>query len=102
MRIGSNIMRCIIAVSVALASTSCGSDRIEVEGQKSLEKHVQGNSVGRSTDYWIEMQILSGEWERTGLIFGYVDDYGECQTAIAGLKKVNFEREYRCVPAQLK
>ncbi len=42
---------------------------------------------------------MAGEWERTGLIFGYVDDYEECVKAIAGLQAANYEREYRCTPA---
>ncbi len=45
------------------------------------------------------MKNSADEWERVGLIFGYADDYDECLKAIAGLKQVNFAREYRCVPA---
>ncbi len=51
-------------------------------------------------DHWIELKNLAGEWEQVGLIFGYIGDYDECQKAIEGLKKVNYAREYRCVPAQ--
>ncbi len=45
------------------------------------------------------IENLAGEWERTGLIFGYVDDQEECLKAIAGLKRVNYAREYRCASA---
>ena len=64
-----------------------------------FEKQVGKGMIGSSSDQWIEMHNMSGEWERTGLIFGYQDDYSECMKAIAGLKKVNFAREYRCSPA---
>jgi hypothetical protein len=36
---------------------------------------------------------------KTGVIFEYEDDYEECQKAIEGLKEANFDREYRCTPA---
>ena len=47
---------------------------------------------------------MAGEWEKTGLIFGYSGDNEdgdseECLKAIAGLKKVNYLREYRCSSA---
>lgn len=38
----------------------------------------------------------TGEWERTGLIFGYADDYAECLRAIEGLRLANPGRQYRC------
>jgi hypothetical protein len=34
------------------------------------------------------MKIVTGEWEKTGLIFGYLDDYEECLKALEGLKKL--------------
>lgn len=52
-----------------------------------------------SQDQWVEMRNMIGEWEKTALIFGYADDYGECMKTIAGLREVNFDRDYRCVPA---
>ncbi|MCW2337358.1 hypothetical protein M2337_001591 [Sphingobium sp. B2D3A] len=77
---------------------ACGSgDR--VSGKDGLIRQVQNNRVGTDTDYWIEMKNMDGEWERTGLIFGYVDDSGECKKAVSGLKSVNYAREYRCAPA---
>ena len=45
------------------------------------------------------MKNMSGEWERVGLIFGYLGDYDECLKAISGLGRENYVREYRCVPA---
>jgi len=83
-----------IALTLLLLTAACGDD-----GHASLERHVANNRVGSDADHWIEMKNVSGEWEKTGLIFGYLGDYDECQKAIAGLKAANDVREYRCVPA---
>ena len=77
---------------------SCGNEN-EVKGYSAVEQLVANNRVGSGADQWIEMRNAIGEWERTGLIFGYLDDYEECQKAIAGLNAANTAREYRCVPA---
>ena len=45
------------------------------------------------------MKNFAGEWERVGLIFGFIGDYEECLKVTAGMKKVNYAREYRFVPA---
>jgi hypothetical protein len=93
------IMRVRVVASVfALLLTACGEEEPVTDFDR-LASHVASNKVGRDTDYWIEMRNMAGEWERTGLIFGYVDDYAECLNAVAGLKKVNYAREYRCRPA---
>lgn len=84
------------AVALALLA-ACGGD--DIQGQDALDRHVKGSRYGGSPDHWIEMKNMAGEWERTGLIFGYMDDYDECRKAIAGLKKENYAREYRCIPA---
>lgn len=83
---------------LALLLTSCEDDD-QVKGQAALERHVERNRVGMDGDHWIEMQNAIGEWERTGLIFGYLGDYDECVKAIAGLKAANPGRKYRCLPA---
>jgi hypothetical protein len=84
--------------AVALTSlAACGGEGIE--GEQALYRHVEGSRYGGSADHWIEMRNMAGEWERTGLIFGYADDYDECRKAIAGLNKENYAREYRCTPA---
>lgn len=92
------MMRCAIA-GVALALTACGHEA-EIPGHKELEKQVERKRVGVGADQWIEMSnIVPGGWERTGLIFGYVDDGLECMKAIDGLRRANPAREYRCTPA---
>lgn len=90
--------RAIAARRCALLLAGCDRSD-EVPGYEDMVSQVEGGKIGRNSDQWIELRNLAGEWERTGLIFGYVDDYDECMKAVAGLKKVNYAREYRCVPA---
>ena len=86
------------AISLALLVAGCSGEG-DIPGYDALASQVEGAQIGRAADQWIEMKNIVGEWERTGLIFGYADDYDECTKAIAGLKKVNYAREYRCTPA---
>lgn len=81
-----------IVVATAFLLGACG-------GEDSLSQYVERNKAGADSDQWIEMFNSGGQWERTGLIFGYLDDYDECRKAIAGLKKINFARKYRCTRA---
>ncbi len=86
------------ALAVVCFLAAC-SDPMDVPGHDALITHVEGKRIGGDADHWIEMKNLAGEWEKTGLIFGYIGDYDECLNAIAGMKKVNYAREYRCTPA---
>jgi len=91
------------AFSIALALLSAGCENRpyndNIAGYDALVEHIKAHRVGRNADQWIEMKNVFGEWERTGLIFAYSDDYEECLKAIAGLKKANADREYRCTSA---
>ena len=92
-------MKAASHVFVALLLTACGSGG-DIKGYDGLVKQVENNRVGSDPDQWIEMKNAAGEWERTGLVFGYyAGDLSECLNAIAGLKKVNYRREYRCMAA---
>lgn len=71
----------------------------EIPGYDGFMRRVESNRIGTNADQWIEMKNFAGEWERTGLIFGYLNDHEECLKAIAGLKRTNYAREYRCVLA---
>jgi hypothetical protein len=101
MEFSGGSMRAVVLVAVAgLAACSPGSS--DVEGFAPLERQIERQRVGGSQDHWIEMINGAGEWERTGLIFGYFGangDYGECLKAIEGMRAANTDREYRCVPA---
>ena len=91
----------VLVLSVAILA-ACQRASSDESASKGLEKFVSSAPIGGDPDYWIEMKNLSGEWERTGLVFGYIGDKVECENAIAGLKKVNFAREYRCSQANVR
>jgi len=95
-------MRTLVALAALLFVTGCNTKADDKDPSQKLVEFIDANKVGRDTDHWIEMKNLAGEWEKTVLVFGYIGDYEECQTALAGLKKVNYSREYRCVPANQK
>jgi hypothetical protein len=101
---GDGLMRLwnALIVSLALACSGCSNSNNYESQSEAFVAHVDGHKMGRDTDYWVEMLNMSGEWEKTILVFGYTDDFAECQTVAAGLKKVNFAREYRCKPANQK
>lgn len=88
----------VAAFALVLVLSGCESEK-GISGYDALEQHVASARVGSDADHWIEMKNMMGEWERTGLIFGYNGDFGECQKAIAGLRQSNDQREYRCIPA---
>ena len=93
-------LRAAFVIGISLCVAGCGpSDKLEDQMNR-FEKTVKGQKLGSDVDQWIEMKNMAGEWEKVGLIFGYLGDFEECQNAIAGLKKVNYARNYRCVPAQ--
>lgn len=87
---------------IALMCSGCSKTNSYEDQSKAFIAHVDEHKMGVDTDYWVEMLNMSGEWEKTVLVFGYTDDFAECQTVAAGLKKVNFAREYRCKPANQK
>lgn len=64
-----------------------------------LVRQVERDHVGSANDQWLEMKNLAGKWERVGLVFGYIDDFGACTDIATGLKMVNPVREYRCAGA---
>jgi hypothetical protein len=90
--------RVVLTLGCAIALTGCGSDD-GIPGHEELTQQVARERVGVGADQWIEMSSAAGGWERTGLIFGYVDDRIECLKAIEGLSRQNPAREYRCTPA---
>jgi hypothetical protein len=80
----------------------CSDQQAKIDGYDELVAHVEKGPVGQDADHWIEYKNMAGEWEKTGLIFGYIGDFDECQKAIAGLKTANPNAEYRCAPANKK
>jgi hypothetical protein len=98
---GDGLMRhpLALALTVMLACAGCSELNNYEDDSEGFIEHVEERRIGSDADYWVEILNMSGEWEKTVLVFGYTDDFAECQTVAAGLKKVNFAREYRCKPA---
>jgi hypothetical protein len=92
-------MRLFTALFLTVSLTSCSAGNDELDPTQDLVEFVESHKTGQDVDHWIELKNMAGEWEKTALIFGYVGDYEECQKALSGLKKENYAREYRCVPA---
>lgn len=84
--------RAIGAAGLTVALLASCSPKDEVPGAKALYRQVERSTVGYDADYWIVMRNMSGEWERVGLIFGYVDDHEECEKAADGLRAANTDR----------
>ena len=80
----------------------CSDSGTKIDGYDELVAQVASNPIGHDADSWIEYKNMAGEWEKTGLIFGYLGDFEECQKAIAGFKAAHPKAEYRCVPANEK
>jgi len=76
---------CTVVAFFAFTLVGCGSSN-SIRGQDALVRQVEKGSIGSDTDQWIEMKNTAGEWEKTGLVFGYNGDNEECLKAIAGLK----------------
>ena len=91
------IKRIIAVLVLPLTLISCDSSSISVE---QFVKYVTTHKIGNSADYWVEMKNALGGWEKTILVFGYyVGDGSECESVIAGLKSINYARDYRCTAA---
>lgn len=91
--------RLMLVVAISVPLSACEQTTSYDEDYQRFVESVGENKLGFAADHWIEMQNITGEWEKTGLVFGYGNDFDECQKAIDGLKAANTAREYRCVPA---
>ena len=84
---------------VGMLLVGCVKQDDAMANTDALISFVHGHRIGTDPDQWIEMRNSVGDWEKTGLVFGYIGDRDECEKAIAGLKRVNYAREYRCEAA---
>lgn len=94
-------LRSLIAATsfAALLLASCSKP---VSTAEEFQKFAKDHKIGSAKDYMLEMQNMAGEWEPVIFVFGYADDDGtrvECENAADGLRKVNYARTYRCIPA---
>jgi hypothetical protein len=99
---GDGLMRFVLLTIIFSFLLGCDNHKNFEDENNAFVAHVNEHKIDSDTDYWIEMLNMSGQWEKTVLVFGYTDDFGECKIVAEGLKKVNFAREYRCSPANQK
>lgn len=63
-----------------------------------LQKHVAGNPLGSSSDYWLVKGSFGVE-DRVALVFGYIDDAAACGEWADILNERYPEGRYTCRPA---
>ncbi len=96
----------LAVVSIGLATGAC-SPWIPDTSERAVEvfqDYVGKKKIGAGSDYWVQLLNSFNQWENVALVFGYYTGngtYEECQNMIAGLKRANPGREYRCAPANL-
>lgn len=69
-------MKWLSIIPVLLFVSSC-SDSYENQ-QQALVSFVNKKQLGSSKDYWLTKKNMLGEWEKTVLVFGHMDDYDVC------------------------
>ena len=91
-----------VLVLLGLSTSLLGGCNMSPSTGEDFAEFVRGQKIGNARDYMLEMQNMAGEWEPVMFVFGYSDDDGtrvECENAADGLRKINYARKYRCVPA---
>lgn len=98
------------AVSVSLlvlGLVACAPELEESQSDQTddyinFESYVYVEADGTAyRNYWLEMEQF-GEWERMGLVFGWVDDRTVCEEWADWLSQEYNLREYRCVEAEAR
>ena len=100
MRMGSLTYSKFIALLLIIGSSAgCGK---QVLTSEEFADYAKTHKVGTDSDYMLEVTNAYGEQEPVMFVFGYYESDGariECQIAADALKKVNYNRVYRCVLA---
>jgi len=87
-----------IVLGVCVGLFGCARSESFVDGAKRLTKFIQEKPIGQP-DSWLEKQsLMTGEWDRIVLVFGYADDYEACQELRDLLSAKYPEHRYRCLP----
>jgi hypothetical protein len=89
--------RLITAALVALTLSAC--DETYEDQEAAFVKFVKNHRMGPSVDYWLEKQIITGEWAKVILVFGFPANGVACRQLIEQDKNVGTIGNFRCTPA---
>ena len=92
------IAQTIIILTIGTVALSGCDDDSYGDRISALEHFVSKKKMGAGTDYWFEKNGAAG-WERTILVFGYIDDLAACSELVGYAKKTNPGMAFRCTPA---
>ncbi len=84
----------LILVLLSLATTAWAGD--PEEDIKHWDRFVSRNPYGSSKDQWIEKYNALGQWEKVGIVFGFMDDYEFCDDVIKMYMARYPTDRYRC------
>lgn len=90
-------MRLIVIMCSILFLSSCSENYDDQ--LNSLAKHVGKKSLGNSKDYWLVKENMLGQWDKTVLIFGYMDDFDFCNELAAMYMAKHPLDKYICMAA---
>jgi hypothetical protein len=86
-------MKRALFLSTAILLASCS----DLDGQLyRLEKFVSFAKVGSASDVWVVQKGITGQYNKVGLIFGFVDDYGFCKEIVELYLKRNPASQLSC------
>lgn len=86
-----------LAALLALGVAGC-SPSLE-DQQAALDRFNRGNQFGDAPDQYLVKRNAFGDWERTALIYGYLDDEAFC-LEVAELYEARYPADrYTCIPA---
>jgi hypothetical protein len=70
------------------------TDRID-----GFSNYVSENRIGTTSDVWLEMMGVFGDWDKVVLFFGFMDDYTNCEELKEYNQRKYPKKKFRCVIA---
>ena len=88
-------VKALVALALLSLSTTASAGDPE-EDIKHLDRFVSRNPYGSSKDQWIEKYNVFDQWEKVGIVFGFMDDYEFCDDVIKMYMARYPTDRYRC------
>jgi len=89
--------RVVFSLFGALMLSAC--DETYNDQLTAFVEYVEEHRLGSNANYWLEEQILTGEWAKVVFVFGYPRNGEVCGQFIEQDKKVGTVGEFRCARA---